>query len=135
MELIEENIVDLEAGKGVQQRADDGVILIFDKALEIRVGNYGCRRKLEHIDRRHQVGRPRRREQAHQPEKRAAEQIIGIAADKIRAEIGQPVPSEVPFVNHPHAVLVKRNLLHIIVTVIEKDRRPRFDPFHDHKRR
>ena len=133
MELIEENVVNLEAGEGVQQRADDGVVLVFDKALEVRVGDDGGRGELEHIDRRHQIGRPGRREQAHQPEKRAAEQVVGIAADEVGAEVGQPVPAEIPLVHHAHAVLVKRDLLHVVIAVIEKDRRAGFDPFHDHK--
>lgn len=133
VELIEENVVNLEAGEGVQQCADDGVVLVFNKALEVRVGDDGGRGELEHIDRRHQVGRPGRREQAHQPEKRAAEQVVGIAADEVGAEVGQPVPAEIPLVHHAHAVLVKRDLLHVVIAVIEKDRRAGFDPFHDHK--
>ena len=94
MEMIEEDIVDGKAGKGVQQAADDGVFRL-NEPLQIEIGGQAGAGEFQNQQRPHEVGDRRAGEGKGQPEKGAAQQIERIGSDKVGAQVGVPVPENI----------------------------------------
>ena len=120
VEMIEEDVVDGEAGEGVEQAAEHGRVPAGDVAAQIVRARRGRAGELEDQKRPHQIRHGLAREGKRQPEKRAAEQIEGVASDEIRAEVRRPAPAQIAAAHRVVAHLVERHLLHVEVAVKEK---------------
>ena len=120
MKVIEEDVIDGKAGKGVEETAEDRRVPPGDVAPQVVRARRGRAGKLEDQERPHQIRHGLAREGDRQPEKRAAEQIKAVASDEVRAEIRRPAPAEIAAAHRVVAHLVKRHLLDVEVSVKEK---------------
>ena len=120
MKMVKEDVINTVAGEGVHQRAQHRIPRIFDKPFEIAIRGDGRSRQLEHHQRRQQIRHGVAWKRNRQPEKRAAHQIKGIRPDEIGAEVGVPVPAGFTGADHVMAHLIKRNLLDIVIAVINE---------------
>ena len=75
VKMIEENIIELEAGKCIEQRTDKGCGLAPDKAPDIGIGGQCGNGVLESEQIRDHIQHPFLRERDRQPEERTAQQI------------------------------------------------------------
>ena len=120
MEVVEEDVVDGEPGKGVKQPAEDGIIALLHKPLEVEGAGEGGAGVLEDEQRSHQMGDEGGGEGQGQPEKRASEQVEAVGADKVGAQVGIPVPEEIPGPHRLVGELIERDLLDVKIPVKEK---------------
>ena len=119
MEMVEKDVVNREARKGVQQAAHHREIGA-DEPAQVGVCRQGGQGEFQHQQGGHQIGHRRAWEGEGQPEEGASQQIKGIRADEVGPQVGVPVPEDVP---RPHRVVghpVKRDLLHIEISVIDE---------------
>ncbi len=117
MKVVEEHVIQGKPGESIQhprQHRHAGL----QKPPGISIGGQGSARHLQRQQGRHQIGHRRRRERQRQPEKGAAQQIEGIGADKIRPQICQPVPPELPAAHRIVRHLVKGDLLGVKIPII-----------------
>ena len=89
-EVVEEDVVQPPPGKGVEHRAQHGVILVLDIAAEVEVRAAARCGELEHQQRAHQVGEPLLREEQREPEKRRAVQVERVGVHGAAAKVGGP---------------------------------------------
>ena len=76
VELVEEGVVYLESGECIKHRADNGVILVAHKALQISIRKHGGNDVFYNVHRCHEIRCPGCGEKAKQPVKRAADHVI-----------------------------------------------------------
>ena len=88
--MVEKDVVDAKARKGIQTGANDRIVQVMDVAPQIKVGAAPRHRKLQHQQRAHQIGNPALGEQGGQPEEGRAEQIKGVGVHDAAAQIGGP---------------------------------------------
>ena len=120
VKVVEKDIIYHEAGKSVEHCADDCHFSSFGEPSQKGVAGGRGSREFEHKQRRHQIGKPIGGEGDGQPKKWAAEQVEPIGADKVGPEVGCPAPAGVPCADRVVRELVKRDLLHVVIPVKEK---------------
>ncbi len=135
MEMVKEDVVDHKAGEGVEKGTGNGKVSIFDKALEVEIGEESGKRKFKHEKRRHKIREPSIREGECQPEERTEQQIEAVGADEICAEIGVPVPENISASYRAVSELVEGDLLNVIVAVERKDTLINYNGDKEHKKR
>ena len=120
MEMLEDDVAGAEAGEAVQEGTEECGAVCFDAAAE------PCERTCERcpVLERHQKRKNVRdrllREQAGQPEERAAPQIKREGAAHARAEVDLRIPEQHAVSHSSCCKNVKRNLLYVVVAVIEE---------------
>ena len=115
--MVEEDVINRKSRKGIHKRAEHSVILVFHKAGYICVGRKACKRKFQDKKGSHKVGNKIVGERNGQPEKRAAQQIETVRADKIGAKIGAEAPADVEITHGGVSQFIKRNLLSVEIAV------------------
>ncbi len=129
VKMVEKDVVNRKAGERVQQRADDRIVRVPHVPPQPDVGGQRGAAEFQNQQRAHQVRHHPARERDGQPEKRAAQQVERVRADKIRAEVGRGAPAPVAAAHGVVAHLVEGDLLHVEVpvkqkiAVVEKDER------------
>ena len=119
LKVVEENVEQLEAGKGIQQAADHGSVRTAYKSPDIGI----CRQRGDAVfhaqQHRHGKCYPAAGENGGQPEKGTAQQIKGIGTDEVDTEVGVPVPAEAAAANGIICQIVKGDLLRIVVAIVD----------------
>ena len=120
VEVVEEDVVDREAGKGVKEGAEHRPVPIPDEPPQVPVGGDGGAGGFEHQQRRHQVGHEAGGEGEGEPEEGGEEKVEAVGADEIGPQVGFPAPPDVPLPHRLVGKLVEGNLLDVEVPVKEK---------------
>ena len=129
-EVVEEDVVKPPAGKGIEHRAQHGIVWVFHVAAQIQVCAAARHGELEHQQRDHEIGEPPLGEEQREPEERRAVQVEGIGVQRPAAQVGGPGEGVVdtacavrvaqPLEKAVH-VAVKTDLLAVEITgVVEK---------------
>ena len=92
MEGVKFEIYRLIAGKGVEHRADHGVIVVTGELPDIEERGDSRGNVLQDIEPAHQARRGAHREQHGDPEGNAAETVKAVRADGLGSEVDAPGP-------------------------------------------
>ena len=117
VEVVEENIVDGKAGKGVEHRADQGGVPAFGVPVQVDVARQRGRGEFQDKQRPHQVLQGLRREGDGEPEERASQQVEGIGAHKVGPQVRQMAPAPVSGTDGVMGDAVERHLLYVEIAV------------------
>ena len=117
-EVVEEKIIDAVAGECVEKSSRHGEAFVLDEPCHIKICGYCGGAELEHEKRSHKIGNRRRAKGQSYQKERAEQQIEGVGADKICAEVGSPVPAYLTAFHKLVSVHIKAYLLTVIVAVI-----------------
>lgn len=118
--MIEKQVEQLEAGKGVQQTAHNGGVGILHKPADVGVSGQCNDTMLDAEQNGDGKCHPASWQNGGDPEERAAEQVEGIGADEVGAQIGVPVPAEATAAHGVVGKIVERNLLRIEIAVVNE---------------
>ena len=113
-EEIEKDVIDIEAAEGIEHTAQKRHVVVPGPAVQPQVCAAARHGKFEAEHRRHQPGNPAGRHQNGQPEKRAAQRVIGIGIDKSAAQIRCPAETAALF-DKGVGVGIKRD--HLVIEV------------------
>ena len=120
MEMVKENVIDTVPGKGVQKPTDDSVVGIGHESFDISAAGDSCGGDFQHQERGHEIRHRFAGEQQCQPEPGASQQVEGIGADEVCAQVRVPVPADIAGEDGVVGHLVKGDLLDVKVAVIDK---------------
>ena len=120
LKMIEKQVEQLEAGKGVQQTAHNGGVGILHKPADVGVSGQCSDTMLDAEQNGDGKCHPASWQNGGDPEERAAEQVEGIGADEVGAQIGVPVPAEATAAHGVVGKIIERNLLRIEIAVVDE---------------
>ena len=89
-EVVEEDVVQPPARKGVESRTQHRKIRVFDVAAQVQIRAAARHRELEHQQRHHEVGEPVLREEQGKPEEGGAVQVERIGVHGSAAQVSCP---------------------------------------------
>ena len=144
-EVVEEDVVEPPAGKGIEHRAQHGIVLVFHVAAQIQIRAAARHGELEHQQRDHEIGEPPLGEEQREPEERRAVQVEGIGVQRSATQVGGPGEGVVdtacavrvaqPLEKAVH-IAVKTDLLAVEITgVVEKAAVQKVERQEDQRRR
>ena len=120
LEMVEENIVYLEAGECIQQCSGKSSLLSADESAYVDVCGEGGDTMFQRQKEGHRIRDGTPRKQYGQPEKRASCEIEGIRRQQVGTEVGVPVPAELTASYGIIYEAVERYLLSVIVAVVDE---------------
>ena len=88
--VIEEDVVQAPARKGIEHRAQHGIVLVPDVAAQIEIRAAARHREFQDQQRSHQIGQPVLRKDQREPEKWRAVQVEGVGVHRAAAKVGGP---------------------------------------------
>ena len=120
MEVVEENIVCLKARKCIQQTADNRKIFISHEFSYVCVCGCGGKGVFQAEQRSHKERHNFSRERDSQPEERTSEEVERIRTEEVCTEVRSPIPHKFSRPYDIMSVHIERNLLGIIVAVVNQ---------------
>ena len=134
VEVVEENVVDGEAGEGVQHTGNQGGIRIFHIAPHVDKASQGGAGKLQNQQGAHQILHPFRGEGDGQPKEGTAQHVEAVRADEVGPQVGGVAPPHVAGADCIVSQAVEGHLLDVEVPVEEEASAVHHDEGDEHQK-